>query len=370
MQANHPTSDQGGEQLKLDLTTADGTRSYLEEHFSLDVESIEALSGGFINFVWRVKLGTPYEGQNSIVVKHAEPFTARDLSVNAAVERLKFEYDSLKIIGSESSVAREDALVSVPSVYHHDAIKHILIMQDVGTIPTLRDLMSASPPPPIDIAALIGRQLATFIAGLHHWGQKNERARAGLSANAYGRTAMDSCGYQTVVPNAAASGVFDPLLSTVMVALAETDRTSEETAIMGDFWTANMLVDIEESASGEKALKQIWVIDWEACRYGSPAVDVASFAGSCYTSSRVHNEMATDAMRRNFLGVYATLAKVDPMEVVIGMGTFWIMWTKYEEGIGEAELRERVVKGVEYINRGWERSWEWLRLSLAQELLA
>lgn len=84
--------------------------------------------------------------------------------------------------------------------------------------------------------------------------------------------------------------------------------------------------------------------------------------------SRVHNMMATDAMRHNFLGVYATLAKVDPMEVVIGMGAFWIMWTKYQEGVGEAEQRKRVAKGVEYIRRGWEQSREWLPLSLAREL--
>ncbi|KZP10119.1 hypothetical protein FIBSPDRAFT_938200 [Athelia psychrophila] len=370
MQENRPTSDQDQDQFKLNLTTADGTRSYLEKYLSLNVESVERLSGGFINFVWRAKLGTPYEGQNSIVVKHAEPFTAADSSLNVPVGRLKFEYDSLKMIGSESSIAGEDALISVPSVYHHDNIKHVLIMQDVGTIPTLQDFMlSASPPPPTDIAALIGCQLATFIAGLHNWGRNNESARAGLSANAYGRTVQDLCRYQKVVPNAIASGILDPLLSTVMAALAETDKTSEETAIMGDFWTANVLVNIEESASGEKALKKMWIIDWEACRYGSPATDVGLFAGDCYLISRVHNEMAADAMRHSFLGTYATLAKVDPMEVVIYMGAYWIMWTYYED-IGEAEQRKRLAKGVEYIHRGWERSQQWLPLSLAQELLA
>ncbi|KZP27682.1 hypothetical protein FIBSPDRAFT_1039994 [Athelia psychrophila] len=370
MQANRPISDQDQDQFKLNLTTADGTRSYLEKHLSLNVEAVERLSGGFINFVWRAKLGTPYEGQNSIVVKHAPPFTAMDSSLNVAVERLKFEYDSLKMIGSEPSIAGEDALISVPSVYHHDNIKHVLIMQDVGTMSTLRDFMGASPPPPTDMAALIGCQLATFIAGLHNWGRNNESARAGLSANAYGRTVMDLCGYQTVVPNATASGILDPLLSTAMAALAERDKTSEETAIMGDFWALNVLVDIDMSASGEKALKNIWIVDWEACRYGSPAVDVATFAGDCYLISRIHNETATDAMRRNFLGTYVALAKVDPMEVVIGMGTMWIMWTKYQEDIGEAEKRERVAKGVEYIHKGWERSREWLPVSLAQELIA
>lgn len=88
MQTNHPTSGQGGEQFKLNLSTVDGIRSYLQKDLSLDVESVESLSGGRINFVWRAKLGTPYEGRNSIVVKHAEPFTAIDQSASVAVERL------------------------------------------------------------------------------------------------------------------------------------------------------------------------------------------------------------------------------------------------------------------------------------------
>lgn len=88
--ASRPISGRGTEQCDLDLTKADGTRAYLETHLLLDVESITPLSGGYCNFGWRVKLLKPYEYQESIVVKHAEPFAAADLDKSAkmGVERL------------------------------------------------------------------------------------------------------------------------------------------------------------------------------------------------------------------------------------------------------------------------------------------
>lgn len=72
----------------MDLTTADGTSAYLEAYLSLGVKSVHRLSGGYCNFTWRAELSTPYENQNSIVVKHAAPFTAADRSVDLSVSRL------------------------------------------------------------------------------------------------------------------------------------------------------------------------------------------------------------------------------------------------------------------------------------------
>lgn len=74
--------------LYMDLTTGDGVRVYLTAHMTLKVESTERLSGGYCNFVWRAKLKTPYEGQNSVIVKYAAPFTSWDQTIELGVERL------------------------------------------------------------------------------------------------------------------------------------------------------------------------------------------------------------------------------------------------------------------------------------------
>lgn len=281
-----------------------------------------------------------------------------------------YEYKSLKTVTSEASLFK-NKLVSVPSVYHYDPDMHVMVMQDAGTLPTLLNLLCATPPLSAGMAAEIGSQVAKFIAGLHNWGRSSVQGRALLSsADAFGRTAMDTHGYQNVVRNAAASGITDLLLPTVMAALAEQDRTCDETAVMGDFWSANMLVDIAESATSEQTLKKIWIIDWENSRYGSPVVDVSSFVGDCYLISRFYDQPSAEALRHSFLATYAGLAQVDPRQVAISVGTFWIMWTKARGWGSEEELRECIEKGVEYIHAGWDGSREGRTLSLTRELVS
>ena len=263
----------------------------------------------------------------------------------------------------------KNSLVAVPSVYHYDPTANVLIMQDVGSIPTLHALLRDNPLPPVPMVEEIGTELAAFIAGIHNWGRDNQGARASLSQNLVGRTATRKLCYETLVPKAANSGVDDPLLQQVVAALSEEVMSSEETLVMGDFWTANILVDVQETRAGLRSLKKIWVIDWESCRYGSPAADIASFAGDSYLVARFHDHDLGETLRHSFLETYAGLAKVDPFRVALGLGAHWIMWT---DGLGEQEeggTRECIDKGVEYIHRAWEKSAEWISLSLVKELV-
>ena len=71
----------------MDLTAAGGVREYLTSRISLDVESVEKLCGGYCNFTWRANLNTPYQGQKSVVVKHAAPFASANRELQMAVER-------------------------------------------------------------------------------------------------------------------------------------------------------------------------------------------------------------------------------------------------------------------------------------------
>lgn len=276
---------------------------------------------------------------------------------------------SLKMITSETPLLEENGLVAVPTVYHYDSTANVLVMQDIGSIATLHGFLRSNTPPTVPMAALIGAKLAAFIAGVHNWGRNNLPAHTRLSANTVGRTAMKKLCYETIVPKAAKSGVVDPLLPMVVAALSEEAMTNDETLVMGDFWTANVLIDVQESHTGEQVLKKLWVIDWESCRYGNPATDIASFAGDSYLVSRFQDHGLGEALRHSFLETYAALAKVDPLRVALGLGAHWIMWTDDLGQGGEAETRECVDKGLEYIQRAWDQSAEWVSLSLAKELV-
>lgn len=243
-------------------------------------------------------------------------------------------------------------------------------MQDIGSVPTLHSFLRGNTPPSIPMTTLIGTKLATFIAGVHNWGRNNPMAHRRLSANAVGRTAMKTLCYDTIVPKAAKSGVVDPLLQVVAEALSEEVMTNEETLVMGDFWTANVLIDVHKSHTGELVLKKLWVIDWESCRYGNPATDVSSFAGDSCLVYQFQNRNVGEALRHSFLKTYAGLAKVDPLRVVLGLGAHVIMWTADLGADKDGEARICVDMGVEYIHRAWNQSAEWVSSSLAKELVA
>lgn len=72
----------------MDLTNSGGVHVYLEKYLALEVEFVERLSGGYCNFAWRAKLKIPYEGQSSLVVKYAAPFTSWDQNIKLGVGRM------------------------------------------------------------------------------------------------------------------------------------------------------------------------------------------------------------------------------------------------------------------------------------------
>lgn len=76
--------------MDCDLTTKEGVQSYLTQHLSLNVDpdGLKRLGGGYCNFLWRVKLNTPYQGYESIILKHAQAYLSSDEAVDIGVERL------------------------------------------------------------------------------------------------------------------------------------------------------------------------------------------------------------------------------------------------------------------------------------------
>ncbi|KAH7921661.1 kinase-like protein [Leucogyrophana mollusca] len=352
--------------MPLELTTEESVHAYLNNHTTFNTsDPIELVKGGYCNYTWRIRLSTPYKGYRSLILKHAQPFAAYANS-EMIVERLQYEYRALKAV-SESPLCGKGGLIGVPAVIHYDEDIHVLIMQDLGTIPTLLDYFCTQPPPPSDLVAVVATQLAEFIAELHVWGKGPDAPRLGLPPV---QKVVGSPMLHVVIPRAALSGVVDPLLEEVIDMFKAEALTSNETLIMGDYWLGNILIDVEDSPDGARIVKKLWVIDWEMCRYGNPAKDVVEIAGDCFFVSRFKNTVVGECMRHHFLKAYARAAKVkvDPFRVVVGMGVHWINWARPLGWGNEEEIRECVDVGLEYVRRGTERSEDWLATSWAKEL--
>ena len=50
-------------------------------------QSITVLPGGTVNYLYRIQLLTPFEGSQTVVLKHAQPFWKSSLSTAWEVER-------------------------------------------------------------------------------------------------------------------------------------------------------------------------------------------------------------------------------------------------------------------------------------------
>ncbi len=62
--------------IEFDLTTPEGVLAYLATT-PFASASAELLSGGTTNFVFRLQLNAPYEGRQTLILKHARPYVAR-----------------------------------------------------------------------------------------------------------------------------------------------------------------------------------------------------------------------------------------------------------------------------------------------------
>ena len=69
-----------------DLTETQGVHDYLSKTPFASTEVVP-LSGGNANYVYRLYLKNPYEGRDSLVMKHGRPYLKTDLTLALATER-------------------------------------------------------------------------------------------------------------------------------------------------------------------------------------------------------------------------------------------------------------------------------------------
>jgi hypothetical protein len=65
-------------EAQYDLTTTDGLLQYLSTNTSFAPAVVTRCTGGMGNFTFRIHLATPYEGRNTLIVKHGKPYLPAD----------------------------------------------------------------------------------------------------------------------------------------------------------------------------------------------------------------------------------------------------------------------------------------------------
>ncbi|VDB84176.1 unnamed protein product [Peniophora sp. CBMAI 1063] len=368
-----------GTEQGLDLSVASDLLRYLADT-PFAAESATSLTGGMGNYVFRIRLRTPYEGRHTLVAKHAKPYLPGNKSFEFSTSRQEFEAGALKRIAS--AVIGNSSLVSVPKVHHFDDNAHIIIMDDAGeNTQTLKQLLLDSPGTLTPkLATQIGTELGRFIAGLHSWGASDDAAEAREWAAGhalakriaiyatYGRLLSTLDGVDESIPDLREPPLdLDAHTKETIAALVEARKRdindSLETLVMGDFWPGNILVRL--SSDGE--LERLVIVDWELARSGLAGLDVGQFAGDVRVlkqfvrSARECADELVGALLRAYAarrsgqdGAWAGVAAGH-------VGAHLVVWGSRIPYAGRTRelTRELVEEGVGYLkdSHSWERQW-------------
>lgn len=273
------------------MMTAEGLTSHVSRRLDCFVVTGKptALTGGYLNFVWRVP-GRPAP----IVVKAAPPFVASKPEIPLSADRVGFEAAALALFletGHLHDLVR--GIISAPRLLDFDRDRHLLILQDLGEGPALDEIA------PDRLPSQWAEKLGIFIGRLHARTFENGDVAREFD-NRPVQATRDALQYQEAhrlllaagVPRAAA-------LSDRARSLGRQLLQSGRCLTMGDLWPRSLL------PRGER----LYLIDWEFAHFGNPAQDLGHLAAHLWMLAHRSGDRSARAAwteaRRLFLAEYS-----------------------------------------------------------------
>ncbi len=259
--------------------------AFAKNHLSdIDDTSLpEALEGGNLNFVWRIQR----TADNTAIIKYAPPYVATKPDIFFDDSRIVFEGRVLEAFQSRSELkALTELHVQPPEFIALDARRHLLLMEDVGTLP---DLHRAFQNPDFNVEFFAG-QLGKYIAHLH--GQTHKCAWFAQNiANLPVQQTRLQVQYRGCNEFSRKAGFIEAVeIGNRCRHLGEKFNSVGKCLIMGDLWPASVLVDDD----------RLRLIDWELTHFGRPSQDVAHLSAHLWMMIHRSNDPSEKNRIRHF----------------------------------------------------------------------
>ncbi len=224
------------------------------------------LSGGLLNYVWRID-GKKGSEPPSLIVKWAPPFVASSPQLKLDPERIYFEAKAMAAFSEEGQLRklRSDA-ARPPDLFLLDRENHLLVMEDVCQCADLKNWIENKYH--ATEAKEIGKKLGQFIGKLHLETFGDEIIAREFNNHKIQNTRLEVLykGARTFAEeaNLKQAEVIGKIARDYGNRLQETGTS----LIMGDLWLPSIFV----------LGKDVRIIDWELCHFGRPSQDVGHFA--------------------------------------------------------------------------------------------
>ncbi|KAH9965132.1 kinase-like domain-containing protein [Lactifluus volemus] len=380
---------------EFDLTSSEGVLAYVASTPFASALA-ESLSGGNANFVFRLHLNKPYEGHQTLILKHAQPYVASMPDFPLPLSRQDFEVEALRRV--RTSLSSDTHRVTVPAVHLFDATARAIIMDDAGAhaVP-LKAALLAGHSTVAAAAAAIGTRLGKFLRALHDQGRADRSLPGAFEGWTFAREVAAFITYGRLGDTLRTPGHDDQLVSVlgdeplgvsedtlrVVEALAELrmaqirrELCDDDTLVMGDFWPGNILVcDSEDKENSAVDGGRLMVVDWEIARPGLAGMDVGQFCAELATVRQLRPERAEAAgeilkhfVRAYFAGEVGSSEVEETRRVALGQfGVHLAVWTpRTGWNAGVEATRKVVLNGVERLVQGADAQRIWTDEELVQ----
>jgi 5-methylthioribose kinase len=222
----------------------------------------EQLSGGFLNYVWRIK-SKDLRAPQSVIIKWTPAYIASAPDVALDPARIFVEAGVMSAFeagGALEKISPEE--IRPPHLYKLDKDHKLIIMEDLGQSPSLGEWLQESHTQ-LEAKGL-GDSLGKFIGTLHR-----ETAHQSFFARMFDNNQIQNTRlefqYRNIQTYAEWAGLADADgLGKQAVQFGEHLQQPGHNLIMGDLWPASVIV----TDSGVR------IIDWELAHYGYPSQDV------------------------------------------------------------------------------------------------
>ncbi|KAJ1940543.1 hypothetical protein FBU59_003779 [Linderina macrospora] len=253
--------------------------------FSSYTASVTKLTGGLVNYVWRL---ADSSGKTAIL-KYADKQLSSYPEMAFSVERMKYEVRGLSLFNSAPSSTELDALsrlsadlvptegVHVPRLLHVDLSVPFVVLEDIGDHKGYED-WCATKPALADIEYVCGK-IGEWIAHLHGFGHKHLDQLVPLMTNTPAREMLKDVLYSDTSSRWLKHTEYadkDKIAQLVMEfsqavgrRVSGEVRPQDRVLLFGDMWSGSVMFDSET--------RQINIIDFEFATIGLIYGDVAHF---------------------------------------------------------------------------------------------
>ncbi|KAI1115009.1 kinase-like domain-containing protein [Nemania sp. NC0429] len=338
--------------------------------------SLQELSGGTSNFIYRARLKSPLaDGTKDVLIKHSEDYVANSPAFKLTLFRCRIEEECLRAL-TEFPIEGKAALsgdinftVRTPKFYHFDEENNTQIQEILHNGKDLKTYALSTYPPNTPEAmrpqcVQLGRALGTWLRNLHDWSATQADLRKIVAENKDIQRLKHLINFSWLLDRVEqfpsilgeAKEIFEKVKNAAAKDLEDERRLR---IIHGDFWTGNVLLPDRPLQDGDSVT--MFVIDWEMSQIGLPALDLGQMIAELYEMKLYKNVTAGLWIIEGVVDGYEPLwSEGLALRTAIQVGVHLLSFGTSVQGWGTPEQVEMVARtGRDLIVNAWygDRSW-------------